>query len=212
LTDHAVLGALMRVFPPELVDAVVAEAERTERRRRLMPAQLVVYFVLALALFADCSYEEVMRRLTEGLAWDSGWERAWVVPSKVAIYKARQRLGCRPLELLFEAAAVPLASASTPDAFHRGLRLMSVDGACLGVADTPQNEQAFGRPASHRCEGAGAFPQLRLVALAESGTRAIIDAALGPHTISEQALVDRLWNSLSEGMLCLAGRDFYSLD
>jgi hypothetical protein len=177
-----------------------------------MPARVVVYYVLALALFADSSYEEVMRQLVEGLAWESGWEASWEVPSKVAIYKARQRLGRAPLELLFRAVVGPLASESTRGAFYRGLRLMSVDGTCLDVADTPENEAEFGRPGSSRREGGGAFPQLRLVALAESGTHAICDAALGPYGSSEQELADRLWGSLSEGMLCLADRNFYSFE
>ncbi len=212
LTDHVSIGVLTRVFPPELVDGVVAEAGRKEQRQRLLPARVVVYYVLALALFADCSYEEVMRQLVEGLAWESGWRQAWEVPSKVAIYKARERLGAEPLELLFRAAAVPLASASTRGAFYRGLRLVSLDGTCLDVADTPSNDEAFGRPGSHRRQGGGAFPQLRLVALAESGTHAIFDAALGPYTSSEQQLSDRLWGSLHEGMLCLADRNFYSFE
>jgi Insertion element 4 transposase N-terminal/Transposase DDE domain len=212
LTDHVSIGVLTRVFPPDLVDGVVAEAERTERRHRLLPARVVVYFVLAMALFADCSYEEVMRQLVEGLAWESGWRESWEVPSKVAIYKARQRLGQEPLELLFRAVASPLASEATRGAFYRGLRLMSVDGTCLDVADTEPNEAEFGRPGSHRREGGGAFPQMRLVALAESGTHAILDAALGPYRSSEQVLADRLWNSLSEGMLCLADRGFYGFE
>jgi Insertion element 4 transposase N-terminal/Transposase DDE domain len=212
LTDHISIGVLTRVFPPELVDGVVAEAERRERRQRLMPARVVVYYVLALALFADCSYEEVMRQLVEGLAWESGWLKSWQVPTKVAIYKARERLGREPLELLFRAVAVPLASESTRGAFYRGLRLMSVDGTCLDVADTTENEAEFGRPGSSRREGGGAFPQLRLVALAESGTHAICDAALGPYTSSEQELADRLWGSLGHGMLCLADRNFYSFE
>ena len=212
LTDHISIGVLTRVFPPELVDGVVGEAGRRERRRRLLPARVVVYYVLALALFADCSYEEVMRQLVEGLAWESGWEREWEVPTKVAIYKARERLGREPLEFLFRAVAVPLATGSTRGAFYRGLRLMSLDGTCLDVADTPQNAAAFGRPGSSRREGGGAFPQLRVVALAESGTHAICDAALGPYTGSEQALADRLWDSLSDRMLCLADRNFYTFE
>lgn len=200
------------MFPPELVDGVVAEAGRRERRARLMPARVVVYYVLALALFADSSYEEVMRQLVEGLSWESGWQRQWEVPTKVAIYKARERLGREPLELLFKAVAVPLASESTRGAFYRGLRLVSLDGTCLDVADTEQNGEAFGRPGSSRREGGGAFPQLRLVALTESGTHAIFDAALGPYTSSEHALADRLWGSLEEGMLCLTDRNFYSFE
>lgn len=200
------------MFPPELVDGVVAEAGRREQRARLLPARVVVYYVLAMALFADSSYEEVMRQLVEGLAWESGWRESWEVPSKVAIYRARQRLGQEPLELLFRAAASPLASEATRGAFYRGLRLMSLDGTCLDVADTEPNEAEFGRPGSSRREGGGAFPQLRLVALAESGTHAIIDAALGPYRDSEQGLADRLWDSLKDGMLCLADRNFYSFE
>jgi hypothetical protein len=212
LTDHVSVGVLTRVFPPELVDGVVAEAGRREQRQRLLPARVVVYYVLALALFADASYEEVMRQLVEGLAWESGWQRSWEVPSKVAIYKARQRLGREPLELLFRAVAVPLASASTRGAFYRRWRLVSLDGTCLDVADTDANTEAFGRPGSSRREGGGAFPQLRLVALAESGTHAIFDAALGSCGTSEQELAERLWPSLTDGMLCLADRNFYSFE
>ena len=91
------------MFPPALVDAVVAEAGRGERRQRLLPARVVVYYVLAMALFSEASYEEVMRQLVEGLAWESGWQRVWEVPTKAAIFKARQRLGPEPLELLFGA-------------------------------------------------------------------------------------------------------------
>jgi hypothetical protein len=210
LTDHISIGVLTRVFPPELVDGVVAEAGRRERRQRLLPARVVVYYVLALALFADCSYEEVMRQLVEGMAWESGWQQAWEVPTKVAIYKARERLGREPLELLFRAVAMPLARESTRGAFYRELRLMSLDGTCLDVADTPENEAAFGRPGSSRREGGGAFPQLRLVALAESATHAICDAVLGPYSSSEKELADPVIDRLGEGMLCLADRGFFS--
>jgi len=210
LTDHVSIGVLTRVFPPELVDGVVAEAGRTERRHRLLPARVVVYYVLALALFADASYEEVMRQLVEGLAWESGWDRAWRVPSKMAISKARARLGREPVELLFRAVAVPVATEQTGGAFYRGLRLVSVDGTCLDVADTPANDQEFGRPGSSRREGGGAFPQLRMVALAEAGTHAIFDVALGAYGDAERTLAEQLFASLGEGMLCLADRGFYS--
>lgn len=212
LTDHVSIGVLTRVFPAELVDGIIDEAGRREQRQRLLPARVVVYYVLALALFADCSYEEVMRQLVEGLAWESGWEQSWEVPSKMAISKARARLGKEVLELLFQAACVPIASNSTRGAFYRDLRLVSVDGTCLDVADTPANDAEFGRPGSHRRDGGGAFPQLRVVALAESGTHAIFDAAMGPYSTSERVLADQLWGSLEQGMLCLADRGFYGYD
>jgi DDE family transposase len=134
------------------------------------------------------------------------------VPDKAAIFKARARLGREPLELLFAAACSPLAGERTRGAFYRGLRLMSLDGTCLDVPDTPANEQEFGRPGSSRREGGGAFPQLRLVALSETGTHAITDAALGPYTTGENALADELVPTLRAGMLCLADRGFYSFE
>ena len=151
-----------------------------------------------------------MRQLVEGLAWESGWQRSWGVPSKAAIFRARQRLGLEPLELLFGAVAGPLASESTRGAFYRGLRKMSLDGTCLDVADTPHNAQALGRPGSSRRAGGGAFPQLRLVALSECGTHAIIDAALGGYETPENTLADELIGSLGPRELCLADRGFYS--
>ena len=210
LSDHISIGVLTRVFPPELVDRVVAQAGRVEQRHRLLPARVVVYYVLAMALFADASYEEVMRALVEGLSWASGWRQVWEVPAKGSIFKARSRLGREPLELLFEAVARPMASEATRGAFYRQWRLMSLDGTCLDVADTPANEHEFGRPGSSRREGGGAFPQLRLVALLESGTHAICAAAMGPLRRSENELGDALLGRLEPEMLCLADRGFYS--
>ena len=210
LSDHISIGVLTRVFPPELVDRVVLEAGRVERRHRLLPARVVVYYVLAMALFADASYEEVTRALVEGLAWVSGWRQVWEVPAKGSIFKARSRLGREPLELLFEAVAGPLATEATRGAFYRQWRLMSLDGTCLDVADTPANEQEFGRPGTGRGQGVGAFPQLRLVALSETGTHAICAAAMGPLSRGENELADELLGALQPGMLCLADRGFYS--
>ena len=200
------------MFPPELVDRVVAEAGRVEQRHRLLPARVVVYYVLAMALFADASYEEVMRTLVEGLSWSSGWRQVWEVPAKGSIFKARSRLGREPLRLLYEAVARPLASEATRGAFYRQWRLMSLDGTCLDVADTPANEQAFGRPGTGRGQGVGAFPQLRLVALSETGTHAICAASMGPLSSGENALADALLPRLEPGMLCLADRGFYSFE
>jgi len=114
-SDHVALGVLTRTFPPALVEA----AGKLEQRHRLLPARLVVYYVLALALFSDSGYEEVMRNLVEGLAYQSGWRSHWDVPTKGAISQARARLGAGPLEACFEAACVPLASEVTPGALCR---------------------------------------------------------------------------------------------
>jgi hypothetical protein len=212
LSDHISIGVLTRVFPAELVDRVVAEAGRGEQRHRLLPARVVVYYVLGLALYSTSSYEEVIRMLVDGLSWASGWRMPWSVPTKGALAQARSRLGPEPLRELFEQVAVPLATPATAGAFYRDLRLVSIDGTCVDVADSPTNDERFGRPGSGRGQGVGGFPQLRLVALAECGTHAITGVALGPYTTGELALADELWDSLDTAMLCLADRNFYSFE
>ena len=210
LSDHISIGVLTRVFPPELVDRVVADTGRTEQRHRLLPARVVMYYVLGLALFSQCSYEEVMRNLVEGLSWADGWASVWNVPTKAALFKARARLGPEPVEALYRRSAVVLATKKTKGGWYRRWRLMSIDGSCLDVADTEANEQAFGRPGSKRPDGTGPFPQLRLVGLAESGTHAIVDVAMGRYNDAEQHLVPGLLSSLGPGMLVLADRGFFS--
>lgn len=206
LSDHVALGVLTRTFPPVLVDAVLVDTGRTEQRSRLLPARLVVYYVMGLALFSSSSYEEVMRNLVEGLAWESGWRQRWTVPSKSAIFQARARLGVEPLAQLFDRGCVPLGTPATPGSFYRGWRLVAIDGTCLDVADTPANDEAFGRPGASR--GSSAFPQVRLVGLAECGTHAIFGAAIGAYADSEQTLTRQLLGQLGPGMLCLADRGF----
>jgi hypothetical protein len=212
LSDHISIGVLTRVFAPAVVDRVVAEAGRTQRRSRLLPARVVVYYVLGLALYSSSSYEEVMRMLVEGLSWLEGWQRPWRVPTKGALFQARARLGSEPLRALFEAVAEPLGAVGTPGVFYCDLRLVSVDGTCLDVADTPGNEAAFGRPRSGRGEGVGAFPQLRLVGLGECGTHALIRVATGPYATGEQTLAVGVLGALGPGMLCLADRLYYSFE
>lgn len=210
LSDHISIGVLTRVFPADVVDAVVEAAGRSEQRHRLLPARVTVYYVLAMTMFSHASYAEVMRFLVDGLAWQSGWSQQWQVPTKAAIFKARKRLGSEPLRGLFEGTARPLGTPDTKGVWLRGWRLMSLDGTCLDVADTPANDEAFSRPGSGRGEGRGAFPQLRVVGLCEAGTHAIVDAAVGPCNVGETTLARGVLGGLGPGMLCLADRNFYS--
>lgn len=210
LEDRISVGVLAKAFPRETVEAVVDAAGARERRRRVLPAWLVVYYVLALALFMDMGGARVMRKLAGTLAWAARGVSV-SVPSEEALSKARTRLGAAPLRLLFEGVAGPLAGPDTPGAFWRGLRLVSVDGTTLDVQDTEVNWARFGGPGTTDAAGArlrGAFPQLRLVALAECGTRALIAAALGPYSTGEKTLTAELLPRLDAGMLVLADRNF----
>ena len=216
ITDRIALGALTHTFPPELVDEVVQQTGRAEQRRRLLPARVVVYFVLALALYSHAAYEEVMRCLVEGLGWAQQARRGrrswpwWHVPGASALVEARTRLGPEPLKVLFERAARPLATKATRGAWYRRWRLLVLDGSCLDVPDSPAN-QALGRSKSGRGEGVGAFPQVRVVGLVEAGTHAIVDAVQGPYSSGEQTLARQLAHDrgpLGPGVLVLADRLF----
>lgn len=213
LPDRIALGVLTRLITRELVDDVLASTGRKEQRKRLLPARVVVYFVLALALFYGDSYEEVMRKLVQGLSWLAIWRKEWHVPSSSALAQARERLGSEPLRELFERAAVPCAQRSTAGAWLAGRRLMSIDGVELECADTPANAARFGYVS---CKGGhGPYPQVLVVALAECGTRAITAIETGNAEDAEQplavALAERPGN-LEPGMLVMADRGLYSYD
>jgi hypothetical protein len=207
LSDRVALGVLTATFPRQLVDEVIEATGRREQRDRLLPAHLTLYYVLAMTLFSSSGYEEVMRSLTEGLAWASDGREEYELPSQVAISKARRRLGPEPLAELFTRACVPLATPETPGAFYRQWRLVSMDGTTIDAADTPANAGVFGRAGTGRGDGS-AFPQVRVVALGECGTHAVIAAVMDSYAVVEQTLAKRLVASLRPGMLCLADRGF----
>lgn len=199
----------MRVFPAEVVDEVIAECGRTEQRRRSLPARSVAYFAMGMALHSEGSYEDVLGLISDGIAWAHREQPGRGLANKAAISHARDRLGAEPMARLFERVAEPLAQADTPGSWLAGRRLVAIDGTCLDLADTPANETHFGRPGVMKGERA-AFPQARVVALAECGTHAMFDAQIGPYSISENATSGPLLARLVPGMLCLADRGFYS--
>ena len=209
MPDLVSVGLLMRVFPAEVVDAVIAECGRTERRRRSLPARSMAYFAMGMALHSEGSYEDVLALISDGIAWAHRQEGAGRLANKAAISHARDRLGPEPMALLFERVARPLAAEETPGCWLAGRRLVAVDGTCLDLPDTPTNDSHFGRPGVMKGERS-AFPQARVVALAECGTHAMFEAVIGPYTTSENALSTELLGRLAPGMLCLADRGFYS--
>ena len=200
------MGVLTRTFPPSLVDEVVASCERTEQRNRSLPARAMAYFSIGMALHAEGSYEDVLALLTDGLAWSSG-EAPPALPSKSAIFQARARLGAEPLKALFTKVAKPLGTEGTPGVFLSGRRVLAIDGTCLDVADTAENAGFFGRPGVNKGEQA-AFPQARVVAVAECGTHAIVDAVVGAYSSAENTLAGELIDRLVPGTLLLADRGF----
>src|SRR5690242_7707967 len=170
LSDRVAIGLLTRAFPPAVVDAAVAAAGRGEVRSRLLPARVVVYFVLAMCLFSGQGYEEVARLLTHGLERMGRWAGTWRVPTTAAIGRARLRLGPEPLRALFARVCRPVATRETSGSWYRGWRLVAVDGTTFDVPDTEANAAFFGRPGVCRGQEKSAYPQARVAALVECGT------------------------------------------
>lgn len=167
LTDHLSIGVLTKTVPRYIVDEVLIDTKRTEQRRRSLPAHVVVYFVMALALFRD-GYEEVMAALSHGMRFTRTWSREWQLPSRSALCQARARLGEEPLRELFTRLAVPIATESTPGAYLGNRRLLAIDGVMLDIPDTPENTVEYPKPDGGTRRP---YPQVRIVALGECGTR-----------------------------------------
>ncbi|WP_347351466.1 IS4 family transposase [Intrasporangium sp.] len=209
MSDLASVGLLMKVFPPGVVDEVIARCGRTEQRRRALPARSVAYFTMGMALHSHGSYHDVLSLVSDGMAWADRDEVRRRLANKAAISHARDRLGPEPMRGLFERVAVPLAARDAPGSWLAGRWLVTIDGTCLDLADTPANRAHFGRPAVLEGEPAP-FPQARVVAVAECGTNAIFDAAVGRYTTSESTLSEDLLARLTPGTLCLDDRGRYS--
>jgi hypothetical protein len=166
--------------------------------------------VLALCLFCDDAYEEVMRKLVNGLRFLGNWSEGWRVPTTSAISQARQRLGEAPLAALFDRVAVPIARPGTRGAWFHGWRVMAVDGVVLDVQDTPANLAEFGKSGSGKT--LSPFPQVRAVGLAECGTHAVAAAAFDSWKVYERELLRQILPAFEEGMLVMADRGFFSYE
>jgi len=207
ITDYISLGVIAKTFPPETVRTVLAATRTASRRQRDLPAHVVVYYVIALALYMQSSTREVLRCLLEGVQWLRGPSATVKVAGKSGISKARTRVGWQPLQQLHDQLVHPIAIPATKGAWYRRWRLVSLDGSTLDVADEAANAQAFGRPAASR--GATAFPQLRFVALVENGTHVLFGTRCGPYAVGETTLAAEVLAGLHPRMLCLADRLFF---
>src|SRR5579863_1237221 len=213
LTDWISLGVLASAVPRDAVDEAVAVTGKGARRAGgKLPPHVMVYFVMARALFAEDDYEGVAARLTETLRGWGSWDEGWEVPTRGGITQARARLGPEPVEELFGQVAVPVADLDTAGAFLGPWRLMSVDGVGWDVPDTKENRVVFG--AKGGPGGVSAFPKARVVTVAECGSHAPVLAAIGPSAAGkgtgEQALARPLLAQLEEDWLLIADRGFYS--
>ena len=189
-TDHISLGVVTKTFPGETIDRILQETGRQSQRQRNLPARVMVYYVIALAFYAQASMTEVLRCLLEGLRWLARPEQDVRVSGKSGISQARTRLGEEPVRALYRQVVVPIAQQQSKGAWYRGWyrgwHLVSIDGSTWDVADTPENAAAFGRPGASR--GQSAYPQLRFVTLVESGTHVLFGAEVSDYGTGDTTL------------------------
>jgi Insertion element 4 transposase N-terminal/Transposase DDE domain len=210
ITDYVSLGVLAKTFPMEKVKLVLVSTGKASIRQRDLPAHVVVYYVIALALYMHSSYREVLRCLLEGIQWLLNPAVRIKITGKSGISQARTRLGVEPIRELHDEVVKPIATKETKGAWYRKWHLVSLDGSTMDVADEGVNEKAFGRPTASR--GQSAFPQLRFVSLVENGTHVLFGTQVGEYGTGEVALAKGTLGYLKAGMLCLADRYFFGFE
>ena len=210
LTDCISLGVLADLYSRDVLEDVLVETGRREKRSRLLPAHVVMRFCMAMCLFFDDDYEEVMRKLVGSMRSWGSWRDDWKVPTTSALTQARQRLGDDSMRVLFERVAVPVASRGTKGAWLGTRRLMGIDGFLLDVPDTVANVEEFGKKGGE--VKASAFPQALVVALAECGSHAIVGAGITGCNGSEREMAERILPDVESGMVVTADRQFYSFE
>jgi len=207
ITDYISLGVIAKFFPVQKVREVLRQTKRASVRERDLPAHVVVYCVIALALYMQVSYREVLRCLLEGIQWLLGPGTFIKVASKGGISGARTRLGWDAVKQLHDEVVAPVAVKATRGAWYRQWRLASLDGSTLDVADEKENAEAFGRPGTSR--GTSAYPQIRFVSLVENGTHVLFGSQMADYNTGEITLAKAVLPGLRKGMLCLADRQFF---
>ena len=210
ITDYISLGVVAKTFPLDKIRAALAATGKESVRQRDLPAHVTVYYVIALALYMQSSYREVLRCLLEGIQWLVKPSGGINVAGNSGISQARTRLGWEPLRQLHDEVVKPIAVAATKGAWYHGWRLVSIDGSTLDVADEKGNDEAFGRPGASR--GESAYPQIRFVSLVENGTHVLFGSRMADYATSEVALAKTVLPSLRKGMLCLADRGFFGFE
>ena len=206
VTDYISLGVISKAFPEQAIQTALAETGRSSVRGRELPAHVVMYYVIAQALFMQVSQREVLRCLLEGVRWLFGPRVALKVTGKSGISQARSRLGWEPVKQLHDEVVKPIAVKQTRGAWYKHWKLVSLDGSTLEVADSQENQQAFGRPGASR--GNSAYPQIRFVSLVETGTHVLFGTEMAGYATGEVSLAKAALKRLQPGMLCLADRNF----
>lgn len=208
MVDQISLGVLTNSVSRDAVEVAIGlHGKQPKRRGGTLPAHVMMYFVVAMALFSDADYEAVIRKLVGPLRLWRSWDPSWTLPTSGGITQARKKLGFEPVKTLFERIAVPVASRLTLGGFCARRRLVSMDGMVFDLPDTEENTAEFGKPSG------GVFPQARVVTLTECGSHVSLGAHIGPVVgkgTGERSAAKELVRLLTPGMMLICDQGFYS--
>ena len=182
-----------------MVDAALSETNTVQQRLRVLPSRVVVYVLLAAALFADLGYGQVWARMCCGL---DGLIVAH--PTASALAAARRRIGVAPMRALLDLLRGPATGLATTGVYWRGRLVCAIDGTILCCADTPANLAVYHRGGGY--QGGTGYPMVRVLALVACGTRTIIDVVFGTDRIGETQLRPRPARRIAPGRDDRAGR------
>lgn len=201
--DWARLG---QHLPYEWIAQAVAYTGKASIRQRRLPAEQVVWLVIALALYRHQSISEVVDDLDLALP---DMQAPFV--SKSAVAQARQRLGAEPLKALFEMSARAWSEQDSKQYLFKGLSLFAMDGTTLKTADTPEHREHFGAQV-YPSGRVSSYPQVRGVTLTAVPTHLIRDATFGPYGVNEMLYAKELLASIPNDSLTAFDKGFLSAE
>jgi len=201
--------ALASVIDPREITDVLQATDAQSKRLRKLPATLVVWLVIGMALFRDLSIMNVLHRLVRGLGMDLPWKDApEMAPTSKAVTKARDRLGYKALRLLFQRLAVLFRREHADQNLWRGHPVYGVDGTNFTVPDTEDNVSHFGRPGGGR--GTAGYPQVRATFLVALWSHIVCAAAFGPLWSGELTNAGFLLAQVEANALLLLDRLYFA--
>lgn len=201
------LGELTRVIPFDLVDEALASTGGVQHRVRRLPSRVVVYLLLAGALFSGLGWARIWSCLAASLPVPLP------APAASSITEAMRRVGPKPVKALFDLVKGPAAVTAAQTTRFAGRLVVAIDGTQIALPDTPANLSVFPK-AKGGPNGPAGYPMLRLVALVACGTRTLVDAVFGTDATGELTYASDLVTHagatgvIRPGMLLLGDRNF----
>jgi hypothetical protein len=210
LSNVTAVATLLKWLPFDAVQKAIFDEGAETIRMRALPMELMMYVCVAWGLNRGDSLIETVDKVLSGAEFIFG-KKVGQTPSGSAAVQARQKLGEKPLQSVFEACCKPLATVGTPGAFYKNWLLTALDGCLMNAADTRENRKEFDS-AKNQNATESAYPQIRMVCLGECGTHAIVEAEFGGYRDGEFALAKKVLPKLTPNMLCLADRFYFGYE